>query len=229
MLPEFSLQHRCCPRGVDVALGSASKAGPRADVRRPGRSAGAHDGTPEFHRALQHWPLPFCGAHRRQACMHLTQLPAWPCTPAAPTMLDSVSATRAHPEKDLDVIGFQVGHKLAERYAKDKYVPPPARARARADVPGATMHARGEGAGPRPPLLAPRATWRRRRQRKEPTNGLSLPDSRAAAHSPVRAPAGAPLFLPSRAVFENDLAVITFLCKDFWTEVYGKQVWGPGM
>jgi len=25
-------------------------------------------------------------------------------------------------------------------------------------------------------------------------------------------------------VFENDLAVITFLCKDFWTEVYGKQV-----
>ena len=33
------------------------------------------------------------------------------------------SATRTHPEKDLDVIGFQVGHKLAERYAKDKYVP----------------------------------------------------------------------------------------------------------
>ena len=27
-----------------------------------------------------------------------------------------------------------------------------------------------------------------------------------------------------KGVFENDLAVITFLCKDFWTEVYGKQM-----
>ena len=27
-----------------------------------------------------------------------------------------------------------------------------------------------------------------------------------------------------RGIFENDLAVVTFLCKDFWTEVYGKQV-----
>jgi len=33
------------------------------------------------------------------------------------------SATRAHPEKDLELIGFQVGQKLAERYAKDKSVP----------------------------------------------------------------------------------------------------------
>jgi len=56
-----------------------------------------------------------------------------------------------------------------------------------------------------------------------------LTSARAAAHSPVRAPAGPPLSLPSRAVFENDLAVITFLCKDFWTEVYGKQVWRLGM
>ena len=29
-------------------------------------------------------------------------------------------------------------------------------------------------------------------------------------------------------MFENDLAVITFLCKDFWTEVYGKQVCEKG-
>eukprot|EP00960_Hanusia_phi_P078246 768797-Hanusia_phi.AAC.4 len=28
----------------------------------------------------------------------------------------------------------------------------------------------------------------------------------------------------NRPIMENDLAVITFLCKDFWTEVYGKQM-----
>ena len=62
-----------------------------------------------------------CGAYRRQACMPLTQPP---CVPVRSLPChDSASATRAHPEKDLDVIGFQVGHKLAERYAKDKYVP----------------------------------------------------------------------------------------------------------
>jgi hypothetical protein len=70
-------------------------------------------------------------------CMRRRGLPALPGPPAGLRRSHSArtvarshtntntndSATRTHPEKDLDVIGFQVGHKLAERYAKDKYVP----------------------------------------------------------------------------------------------------------
>ncbi|EKX42759.1 trafficking protein particle complex subunit 6 [Guillardia theta CCMP2712] len=31
-------------------------------------------------------------------------------------------------------------------------------------------------------------------------------------------------YVKEKPILENDLAVITFLCKDFWTEVYGKQM-----
>mmetsp|Transcript_47477 Transcript_47477/g.148490 ORF Transcript_47477/g.148490 Transcript_47477/m.148490 type:complete len:173 (-) Transcript_47477:997-1515(-) len=34
-------------------------------------------------------------------------------------------------------------------------------------------------------------------------------------------------YVKEKPILENDLAVITFLCKDFWTEVYGKQVLLP--
>ncbi|KAJ1493247.1 NO signaling/Golgi transport ligand-binding domain-containing protein [Baffinella frigidus] len=56
------------------------------------------------------------------------------------------SASRTHPERDLENVGFNVGQKLAERYSRD------------------------------------------------------------------------------RPIFADDLQAITFLCKDFWTEVYGKQM-----
>lgn len=111
-------------------------------------------------------------------------------------------------------MGFNVGQKLAERYARDRC----------ARLPAATL---------RGALLCQRAllcSWRTttegqtvqgRRAAAAPLPAASIAHAHARAAWPrlsrLRTRAGRP-------IFADDLQAITFLCKDFWTEVYGKQM-----